>query len=389
MLDHTTHVRASCIGKAYNCLSNHFIDGSYVPCYEVFGQPCIIAEDLRSYGYSVDWDVKNRKLIIKASNIKVCTYDNIKELERVMNNILILNKYAKGSLSPYQIPLDNNKEIVDYINKGYEGQSIPSELKELLKPVEAFDIYQTDIKVYYNDRIITAYSIGGKMLVPYDKLFSIQIQNQLTVNSQFYIPINQNVEVMLPYLNKQINRKSMDYSAEIHSDKLTGRYIPAVNTPDGYFTPSSSPGDQYKLNNNILFQDYYTSIRSQFSNDYKNGYFCRYSTDELTGILRYYYYFYEVGIYKNSILNGAHTSIKSSCLVTDGNGAHDPFYDTLYSSGIYENGLLRDGALITVNYYYQNYPVCEITLKSVSNFHEIVCVKNLFNAKDLYRVVFF
>ncbi len=101
-----------------------FIDNSPIKSYNYKGYTYVIAEDLRNYGFDVEWNPAQRTLSIAR------------------------NKYV---YAPY---------VNDFINK---KKQVPT-YKTL------YNVYETNIKVYLNGREITAYNIGGQTIINVDYL---------------------------------------------------------------------------------------------------------------------------------------------------------------------------------------------------------------------------
>lgn len=91
-----------------------FIDGYEIPSYNVSGRLCVVAEDLRGYGFNVDWNAEEKSL-------------------KVTKNVSGVTSPLKESTS------------------GKSGASIP--------------VYATDIVTYVNGEAVESYNIGGYTII--------------------------------------------------------------------------------------------------------------------------------------------------------------------------------------------------------------------------------
>ena len=112
------------VGEALSTDIVTFIDGSPIESYNYLDYTYIVAEDLRNYGFDVDWDADVRRL-------------DITRPER--------------NFTPY---------IDDFIN----------EIKSYNLFVPVFDVYATDIKAYINGEPVQSYNIDGRTIINTDAL---------------------------------------------------------------------------------------------------------------------------------------------------------------------------------------------------------------------------
>ncbi len=112
---------AQITGRAEHTDIVAYINHYAIPSYAVNGTSVVVAEDLRNYGFNVDWDGEARTLSIsRNSDTKATPMSFYKE--RVPNG----TKFA--------------------------------------------DIYKTDIKVYANGQQVTSYAINGYTMIPMEEL---------------------------------------------------------------------------------------------------------------------------------------------------------------------------------------------------------------------------
>lgn len=122
VLTFSVHVYAesNVIGHIYSTDILTFVNGKPIAGYNIGGKTVVIAEDLLDYGFYVDYNDATRTL-------KIQSYFNT------------------GSINP------------EPIARGEVGQILGN-------------VYQTDIKVYYNGILLTGYNIGGRTAICLEEL---------------------------------------------------------------------------------------------------------------------------------------------------------------------------------------------------------------------------
>ena len=114
------------VGKAYNTDIVAYINHYAIPSYAVNGTSCIVAEDLRNFGFDVEWDNSSRSLTLKR----------------------------------------NNQTQIHEMN--FKKEAAPSS--------EFADLLETDISVYADGTKLTSYAINGYTFIPLEelKIFTFQ-----------------------------------------------------------------------------------------------------------------------------------------------------------------------------------------------------------------------
>lgn len=110
-------------GKVLNTDIRAYINGNPIKSYNIEGWTGIVAEDLRDYGFSVEWNAENRTLHIGGKGFTDTPTHTYQFTE---------NKKPIGSIASY--------------------------------------FYETDIKTYVNGRIAKAFNIGGWTIIYIDEL---------------------------------------------------------------------------------------------------------------------------------------------------------------------------------------------------------------------------
>ncbi len=110
-------------GEVLNTDIKAYINGAPIKSYNINNWTGIIAEDLRDYGFDVDWDNETRKL------------------------------YIDTSLNPTTVKANYQFETNDKPNGSH-----------------AADVYKTDIKTYVCGKEVNAYNIGGYTVIYIDEL---------------------------------------------------------------------------------------------------------------------------------------------------------------------------------------------------------------------------
>ena len=108
------------VGKAYNTDIVAYINHYAIPSYAVNGTSCIVAEDLRNFGFDVEWDNSSRSLTLKR----------------------------------------NNQTQIHEMN--FRKEAAPSS--------EFADLLETDISVYADGTKLTSYAINGYTFIPLEEL---------------------------------------------------------------------------------------------------------------------------------------------------------------------------------------------------------------------------
>lgn len=107
------------IGRAEHTDIVAYINGDAIASYAANGQSVIVAEDLRAYGFNVEWNLWNKSLTIDQKG-------------RRSHTPTVTKSYRAGTFYRY--------------------------------------ILETDIKVYAGGKQITAYAIDGRTLIPIEEL---------------------------------------------------------------------------------------------------------------------------------------------------------------------------------------------------------------------------
>lgn len=111
-----TSVNADVVGSVITTDIVAYIDNLPIPAYNIDGYTAVIIRDLEKYGYTVNWDEAQRKVTFYRD---------------------------------FSVPVEGLIPL-------YEPYPLGQKL---------FDVYSTDIKVFFGDKEITAYNIGGKTAV--------------------------------------------------------------------------------------------------------------------------------------------------------------------------------------------------------------------------------
>lgn len=146
---------AEVLGYVYDSNTNAFIDGYPIPVYTYNNYPYIVAEDLNGYGFDCKWEANE--------------------------DILYINYNSEKTLFPY--------EYVELIPA--QGKIIEN-------------VYRSDTKVRLGNKFITAYSIGGRMLISLDELYVYGSVNwypasqTIAFTSQRFIEHNPDWKILMP-----------------------------------------------------------------------------------------------------------------------------------------------------------------------------------------------
>ncbi len=116
------NIYADVIGEVLNTDITAYVDGVPIRSYNIDGWTGIVAEDLREYGFDVDWFEDERALYI--------------------------SRYDKGKITADYKLEENKKEIGSHLA----------------------DIYSTDIKTYINGEEIQSFNIDGRTIIYIDYL---------------------------------------------------------------------------------------------------------------------------------------------------------------------------------------------------------------------------
>ena len=108
------------IGQAYNTDIVAYINNYAIPSYAVNGQSCIVAEDLKNFGFDVTWNDSTRSLTIS-----------------------------------------RNSDVWPKLMK-FSKSGVPS--------TKFADLLETDISVYANGKKLTSYAINGYTMIPIEEL---------------------------------------------------------------------------------------------------------------------------------------------------------------------------------------------------------------------------
>lgn len=208
----TFFVNAKVAGHIYSTDILTFVNGIPIDGYNIDGRTVIIAEDLDGYGFGVEYNDETRTLKINSNFNK--GFRNIAPIERGMCGRIL------------------------------------------------GDIYETDIKVYYNGIIVTGYNIGGRTAVCLEDL------GDLTDSPNKDFGYSQ-------YLGKAIwnaEERTISYESYIRNEEdILG--ISRV---------------YHRFKDNVIYtfsDDYY--MRSEFSAEEKDGYTGKYTYSKGTGASRY------------------------------------------------------------------------------------------------------
>ncbi len=208
----TFFANAGVAGHIYSTDILTFVNGIPIDGYNIDGRTVIIAEDLDGYGFGVEYNDETRTLKINSNFNK--GFRNIAPIERGMCGRIL------------------------------------------------GDIYETDIKVYYNGIIVTGYNIGGRTAVCLEDL------GDLTDSPDRDFGYSQ-------YLGKAIwnaEERTISYESYIRNEEdILG--ISRV---------------YHRFKDNVIYtfsDDYY--MRSEFSAEEKDGYTGKYTYSKGTGASRY------------------------------------------------------------------------------------------------------
>lgn len=129
--------RAAVIGAVYGSDIGVMIDSQPIKSYNIDDNMYVIAEELRSYGFNVDWDADNRTLKV----------------------------YKNGKLARTTLDIDEiNIKKSDNVTKD-----------------KIFDIYSTDIKTYVANDPVNAKSIDGQIMI---KVRELERYGKVTFNEE-------------------------------------------------------------------------------------------------------------------------------------------------------------------------------------------------------------
>lgn len=128
---------AAVIGEVYGSDIGVIIDNQPIKSYNIDGNMYVIAEEMRSYGFDVDWDEDNRTL-----------------------NVYKNDRLAKTTLD------------IDEINIKKSNNVTTDKL---------FDIYSTDIKTYVANAPVNAKSIDGRIMI---KVRELERYGKVTFNEE-------------------------------------------------------------------------------------------------------------------------------------------------------------------------------------------------------------
>lgn len=134
MLTLTCTVNADWVGTINTTDIKAFINYMYVPTYNFNGTTVVFVRDLTNYGYTVDWREDSRSVVLYKSNAE---YE------------------YEPSLWQYLTPGEVNQKL--------------------------YDVYSSDIKVYFANGVIPSYNIDGKVAVALrdiDIMMNIQFDNR-------------------------------------------------------------------------------------------------------------------------------------------------------------------------------------------------------------------
>ncbi len=198
-----------------------------------------------------------------------------------------------------------------------------------MSPKKAFDIYATDIKVFYKDKEVKAYSTNGKTLISFNSIFGDAIQKQ----SSIWIGEKRHYSRMEAYLFPQIEGE--------------GRGINFNWTTKEYelLEPGRSSNHNIYLYGNILKIDYRPEYTlTEFSNKLFNG---LYSTSSLSDFSTHLFRKFETGSNIDGKLNGNANMVDLIVHLYEYSKDYNPA--TIYYSGEYENDKLKNGVSITLS----------------------------------------
>lgn len=134
---------AEIIGEVLTTDIAAFIDSSPIESYNYNDYTYVVAEDLRNYGFDVEWDASARRLDISR---------------------------AERNFTPY---------IDDFINQPKQNNLF----------THAFDVYSTDIETYINNEPVLAVNIDGKTLIAFATLDAFGECSYNSLDRECYIDI--------------------------------------------------------------------------------------------------------------------------------------------------------------------------------------------------------
>lgn len=213
-------VYADVIGEVLSTDITAYIDEQPIESFNINDYTYVIAEDLRGYGFDVDWNGEARTLSINR------------------------NRAADRNFMPM------------------EKVNIKKSDVEMRK--HAYDVYSTDIVTYLGGEVVNAYNVDGQTLIMIDELQKYGIFDYNDETRSVKIDMAGFDEENFPDMSER-TEISLNCEKEEGSIKFSG--IVANGAPNGYGVIT----EHYEFTNGLKStEDYYTS--GDFTGNKRNGY---------------------------------------------------------------------------------------------------------------------
>lgn len=244
---------AEIIGQVIATDITAYIDEQPIESFNINDYTYVIAEDLRDYGFDVNWSEAQRSLRI----------------------------YRK---------IDNQRWFMPAEKVNIKKSDVP-------RGSRVFDVYSTDIVTYMEDSPVNAYNVDGQTLVQIDELsrygyFSYNDERR-------EVKIN-----MAAFDADSLYEQSAKESLSLPCDKIEGTITYSGDVENGQPNGYGRVTEQYEFTNGLASTDYYV-YTAQFVNGEPNGPLYYYGKHiPYNGSDRRVREYYKFENYANGVLNG-------------------------------------------------------------------------------------
>lgn len=211
---------ADVIGEVLSTDITAYIDEQPIESFNINDYTYVIAEDLRGYGFNVDWDSEARTLTVNR------------------------NRNADRNFMPME--------------------KVNIKKSDVVLRAHAYDVYSTDIVTYLGGEAVNAYNVDGQTLIMIDELQKYGIFDYNDEKRSVKIDMAGFDEENFP---DKSEREEISLECEKDEGSITFSGEITDGKPNGYGVIS----EHYEFTNGMKYtEDYYTS--GDFSGNKRNGY---------------------------------------------------------------------------------------------------------------------
>ena len=187
-----------------------YIDSIYIDSYNYSGYTYVIVEELKDYGFNIDWNQDSKELNITRNKS--------------------------------QLPIFTN---VDYLNKLYDIRN----RSEINKGVKVFDVLYSDIRTYADRSLVNTYNINGKTVV--------QVEEFMKFGEVIYDDENRilNISIIKFELQKELDNSLDKTSFSMSTYEEKQLFMPEKYGSGWSFCSYLGEYEQDKLMNGIIQHD--------------------------------------------------------------------------------------------------------------------------------------